>query len=179
MPSRVKYLIGNFEEMLIAVLLPLMVVTIFVGTFGRYSGWFLLPWAEELARYLMIWVVFLGIGTGAKRNAHFVVEILQLILPKSVHKYLRIFTTLFVTFFMGVLIVCAYQLISRVYNMGQISPSMHIPMWTIYIAIPVGCFLMAVRTIQYCVKELLNTEPHHGEDKLQGETAGELPELYE
>lgn len=179
MPSRIKYFYSNFEEALIAILLPLMVVTIFVGTFGRYTGLFLLPWAEELARYLMIWVVFLGIGAGAKKNTHFVVEVLQLLLPKKFHKFLRIFTTVFVVFFMCVLIYCSYQLINRVMAMGQISPSLGIPIWSVYIAIPIGCALMAIRTIQYCLKEIAGKEPGHGQEKIQGETAGELPELYE
>lgn len=169
--SRIRRFLGNFEESAITVLLPLMVVTIFVATFGRYSGWFLLPWAEELARYLMIWVVFLGIGAGAKRNSHFVVEVLQILLPESCHKFLRVFTTLFVTFFMGVLIYCSFQLINRVMSMGQVSPSLHIPIWTVYIAIPIGCLLMAFRTIQYCVKDLAGAakEPD----------ASEVAEIYE
>lgn len=152
--SRVKYFINNFEEILIAVMLPLMVAVIFIGTTGRYSKMFLLPWAEELARYLMIWVVFLGIGAGAKRNAHFVVEVLMLLLPKALKKYLRIFTTLFIAAFMGILIYHSTFLINRIMSMQQISPSLGIPIWTIYVAIPVGCALMAIRTVQSCYLDL-------------------------
>ena len=45
------------EEKLIAVLLAVMVIVIFAATIGRYTMLFSLPWAEELARYLMIWTV--------------------------------------------------------------------------------------------------------------------------
>ena len=175
--SRVKYILNNFEEILIAVMLPLMVVIIFVGTAGRYSKLFLLPWAEEFARYLMIWVVFLGIGAGAKRNAHFVVEVLMLILPKGLKKYLRIFTTLFIAAFMAVLIYYSSTLIRRIFGMGQISPSMGIPIWTIYAAIPVGCALMAVRTIQKCYLDL--AAPAGPPAETPEGKAEELSEIYE
>ena len=175
--SRVKYVLNNFEEILIAVMLPLMVVVIFVGTAGRYSKLFLLPWAEELARYLMIWVVFLGIGAGAKRNAHFVVEVLMLILPKSLKKCLRVFTTLFIVAFMAALIYYSRTLISRIMGMQQVSPSMHIPIWTIYLAIPVGCALMAVRTLQKCYIDL--TTPDVPPAAATEEKAEELVEIYE
>lgn len=152
--SRIKYVLENFEEILVSILLPLMVIIIFAGTAGRYSKLFLLPWAEELARYIMIWVVFLGIGAGAKRNAHFMVEVLMLILPKFLKKYLRIFTSLFIAVFMAVLIYYSSSLIQRIMGMQQRSPSLGIPIWTVYVAIPVGCLLMAIRTLQCCYRDL-------------------------
>ena len=173
--SRVKHILNNFEEILISVMLPLMVAVIFVGTMGRYSKAFLLPWAEELARYLMIWVVFLGIGAGAKRNAHFVVEVLMLILPKGLKKFLRIFNSLFVAAFMGTLIYYSKTLIERIMGMQQLSPSLHIPIWTIYIAIPVGCALMGIRTLQSCYLDL--TAP--AREKSSAERAEETAEIYE
>ena len=173
--SRVKYVLNNFEEILISIMLPLMVLIIFVGTAGRYSKLFLLPWAEEFARYLMIWVVFLGIGAGAKRNAHFVVEVLMLILPKGLKKYLRMFTSLFIAFFMATLIYYSSTLISRIMGMQQISPSMGLPIWTIYMAIPVGCALMAIRTLQSCYLDLFAPGP----EETEREKAEETAEIYE
>lgn len=169
-----KYLLDNIEEILITILLPLMVVVIFVGTTGRYTKLFILPWAEELARYLMIWVVFLGIGAGAKRNAHFVVEVLMILLPGGLKKYLRIFTSLFIAAFMAVLIYYAAILINRVMGMQQMSPSLGIPIWLVYLAIPVGCALMAVRTLQSCRRDLAA-----GATNANPAQSDEAPELYE
>ena len=171
--SRLKYLLNNFEEVLITILLLAMVVVIFVGTAGRYSKLFLLPWAEELARYMMIWMVFLGIGAGAKRNAHFLVEVLRLILPERARKYLRVFTSLFVAAFMAILIVYSRTLIGRIMGMGQTSPSIGMPIWIVYIAIPVGCALMAIRTMQSCYLDLTASP-----EDVTPET-GETAELYE
>ena len=34
-------------------------------------------WSEEVARFLLIWMVFLGIGVGVKNDAHFAMDVLQ------------------------------------------------------------------------------------------------------
>ena len=51
--------LDNFEEKIITIILPLMVIVVFMATFFRYTGLANFPWAEELSRYLMIWIVFL------------------------------------------------------------------------------------------------------------------------
>jgi TRAP-type C4-dicarboxylate transport system permease small subunit len=50
----------NFEEKSLSVILSAMVITIFIATFFRFTKIMIIPWAEELARYLMIWLVFFG-----------------------------------------------------------------------------------------------------------------------
>lgn len=47
----------NFEEKALSVILSAMVITIFIATFFRFTKIMIIPWAEELARYLMIWLV--------------------------------------------------------------------------------------------------------------------------
>ncbi|MDW7673904.1 MAG: TRAP transporter small permease [Bacillota bacterium] len=149
--SKLMDFIDNFEENLIVVLLPVMVLIIFTATFFRYSGLMVLPWAEEVARYMMIWIIYLGIGTGAKKNSHFAVEILYKIMPQFTHKFFVYFRTLVVVGFCGYIINLSYNLIQAQIMMGQTSPAMQIPIWVAYLAIPVGCSAMAIRSIQHLV----------------------------
>jgi len=141
----------NNEEYLLAVFLPLMCIIVFVNTVGRYTGTLSIPWAEEAARYLMIWLVFIGIAAAAKKNSHFAVEVFFLITPKAVHKPGRFFILFMVVFFNLFVSGLAIKFVKNLYNMGQVSPSLGIPMWIMYSAIPIGCFLMAVRSIQYFI----------------------------
>ncbi|MCD8352280.1 MAG: TRAP transporter small permease [Planctomycetaceae bacterium] len=154
MLERLKKIFGNLEEYFVAFFLTIMVISVFLATVGRYTGLFSMPWADELSRYLCVWVVFLGIGAGARHNAHFIVDILPTMLSPKHHRWQRIFVTVFVVFFMGVLVYYSGSMVSRIIRMNQISASMRIPMWTVYIAIPIGCFLMAIRTVQACVENL-------------------------
>lgn len=152
-----KKILNHLEEYIIAILLPLMCLIIFLNTLGRYTGAFSMPWAEEAARYCMIWLVFLGIAAAAGKNSHFAVEVFFLITPKAFHKYLRTVIMLIVVAFCLKISHLSIEFIQRLEAMGQISPSLAIPMWMMYSAIPCGCFLMAVRAIQYFVKNFKAT----------------------
>lgn len=143
-----KRVLNNLEEYLIAVFLPAMCLIVFVNTVGRYTGALSIPWAEEAARYLMIWLVFLGIAAAAKHNSHFAVEVLFLLTPKGFHKYARYLISVVVILFCLTVSMLAFKFVGNLHRMGQVSPSLGIPMWLMYSSIPIGCSLMAVRTLQ-------------------------------
>jgi C4-dicarboxylate transporter DctQ subunit len=146
-----KKILNNFEEYLLTLIMPLMCVIIFTNTVGRYTGLLSIPWAEEASRYLMVWLVFLGIAVAAKRNSHFSVQIIFLLTPKGFHKYANLFIMIVVTLFCLSVGALATKFVMNLHKMVQASPSLGLPMWTVYTVIPVGLILMAVRTIQFYV----------------------------
>lgn len=158
-----KSILNNFEEFFLAALLPAMCVIVFVNTVGRYSNLFSIGWAEESARYMMIWLVFLGISAAAKKNAHFAVGALFMITPKKAHLPIRGFILIMVLIFTAAATVLGFQYALRLADMGQTSPALSIPMWFMYGAIPVGCFLMAVRSIQFFIGQV--RESRQGRDE--------------
>jgi C4-dicarboxylate transporter DctQ subunit len=147
-----KKIIDNLEEYLLAVIMPVMCVIVFTNTLGRYTGLLSLPWAEEASRYMMIWLVFLGIAVAAKRNSHFSVQILFLLTPKRFHKYGNLLIMVVVTLFCLTVGLLATKFVINLFNMVQASPSLGLPMWIIYSALPLGLLLMAARTIQFYAK---------------------------
>ncbi len=146
--------LDNFEERAITALLPLMVFVVFMATFFRFTKLMIIPWSEELARYLMVWIVFLGIGVGAKNNAHFTVDNFVNALPRSTHKAAFLLRSVIIIGFCGFMTYVSIGLISRLAAMGQRTPAMQWPTWLVYSAVPVGLTLMVVRTLQFVIKKL-------------------------
>ena len=66
-----------------------MCVIMFINTIGRYTQTLSIPWAEEAARYLMIWLVFLASAWRPKRIPIFAVEVLFPLMSEGFHKYAR------------------------------------------------------------------------------------------
>lgn len=148
-----KKVIDNFEEIFLAILLPCMCIIVFANTVGRYTGLFALDWADESARYMMIWLVFLGISAAAKKNAHFAVGVIFLVTPRKLHIPIRFFILALVLIFTVTATILGFQYALRLYTMGQISPALAIPMWVMYGTIPVGCCLMTIRSVQHFIQE--------------------------
>ncbi|MGB4437803.1 MAG: TRAP transporter small permease [Sedimentibacter sp.] len=156
--KKVLNILDNFEEKALTVILAIMVVIIFMATFFRFTNIMIIPWAEELARYLMVWLVFLGIGAGAKKNRHFTVDNLVNALPLSTHKTFFIIRTAIIVIYCGFISYVGFGLINSLRLMGQTSPALRVPMWFVYSAIPIGLILMIVRTMQFVIRK-------YGQDK--------------
>ena len=150
----IKYLLNNFEEAILIVLLPLMCIVVFMATFFRFTGWVILPWAEELARYSMIWMVFLGISAGAKMGMHFCVTAVTDLLPPLGRKIMAIVRTVILVAFNGFVAYHCMVILENQMRSGQTTPSLQWPMWAIYISIPIGLVLMAVRYSWCTFKEV-------------------------
>jgi len=52
------------------LLLCVMVIVTFLQVTARYTGLFFVPWTEEVARLLFLWVVWLGAAAALIRGGH-------------------------------------------------------------------------------------------------------------
>ena len=117
-----------------------------------------LVWAEELVRYLIIWMVFVGGSVAARQSNHINVDVLVNLLPDKprllVLRVLRVLAALFCV----ALCVWGARLTLLIKASGQITPGMQMPMYWAYLAIPVGSGLMALRFLQAAFERLKGGE---------------------
>ena len=139
---------NSVEEVVLVVLFPIMVVTIFVATMIRYLTTLSLVWAEELARYCMVWIGFLGASLGIQKNAHIGVEAFVAQLPERYKPYLSVFRTTVIILFNILILIFSLQIIWSQIQTEQVSPALRIPIGIAYGAIPVGMALMILRGVQ-------------------------------
>lgn len=152
--KKLFHFIDHFEENLLFFLLPFMCIVIFISTFCRFTKLLIIPWGEELARYCMVWIIFLGIGAAAKHGEHFSVTAVTGALPKNIQNILTVVRSLILV---GFNLFVAWYCIIIIQNqmmMQQVTPSLKWPMWVIYAAIPVGSLLMAIRYTIHSVHEI-------------------------
>jgi TRAP-type C4-dicarboxylate transport system, small permease component len=60
--------VDNFEEYALLLLFPLMVAVVFTATLARYLNLFPMFWGEEVARYIMVFMAYIGAGLGMKKG---------------------------------------------------------------------------------------------------------------
>jgi len=142
------------ESGIVTISLLAMIVVVFLQVFFRYVVHYSLPWSEELARYLMTWVVFVGASMGAKEGVHIGVAAFVNIMPRWFQKADIIFSGLCSIIFGLATSYVGYLAVARIAKMGQISPAMEIPMWIAYLPICVGSFCMAIRFGQAMIAQL-------------------------
>jgi TRAP-type C4-dicarboxylate transport system permease small subunit len=147
-------MIMKIEKAIILVSMIVMCVVIFLNTVARYTGLFTqqLLWAEELARYVMIWMSFLAAAAATQDDAHYKMTAIVDACPKTVGKALRVLAKLITAVFMIIMTKIGIDMCSQLMTMGQKSPILKIMMWIPYASIPVG---MILGVIQMVLREIL------------------------
>ena len=139
----------HFEEYAILILFPIMVVVVLLATFARYSQLFTMFWGEELARYVMVYLGYIGIALAMKRRAHIGVgALVDRAKAKSTKRAVLLVQTFFVLAFCAIISAFLFALISKQIVIGQTSPALELPIWVPYAAVPLGMILLAIRTCQ-------------------------------
>ncbi len=111
---------------------------IFINVVARYVFNNSLMWVEELVRYMMIWVTFLGADLCIKSNIHVKMDLLHIKLPEKAAKVLFCLTCLVCIFGCFYLTKYGYVLAGRVIKTNQVSTAMPwLKVWYVDLAIPV------------------------------------------
>ena len=85
-------------EWLMALALAIMVVLVFGNVVLRYAFNSGLAWAEEVARLMFVWLIFLGAILALRHHAHIGVEMLQQRLPRKARLVCAVVSHLFMLY---------------------------------------------------------------------------------
>ena len=119
---------------------------VFLQFFTRYVLNDSLAWTEEIARYGLIWVVFIGAVMVTRRNSHIAVELLSNILPPSVARtVLLVFIDVVKLLFVGLMAYFSVTIVERMHY--QRMTVIDMPMSVVYAGVTLGCIGMFARQI--------------------------------
>ena len=97
-----------------------------------------LIWAEEFARFALIWSAFLGAPVAYRRGEHVGVTLLVENLPDIPARVLIFLTHILAIGFGAILAWEGWFLTLRVFARGEIANAMQVPIAWGYLAVPVG-----------------------------------------
>ena len=135
---------NRLAEWVMAALLAAMTLLVGVQIAGRFVFGYSIFWSDELARFLLVWISFLGISIGARRAAHPGVDSLVKALPARWGRSAFRLAILVSLAFFAVMVVSGGALVLRTWP--QASTSLGIRMGIPYLAVPVCGLLMGLHT---------------------------------
>jgi len=151
-------LLDHLEEWLVASFMALATVVIFVAVVHRYTAsipwvWqftqhLSLTWAQELCIFLFIWMAKFGAAYGVRTGIHVGVDVVIRALSPARKRFWVTFGLLGGAFFTGVVAWLGALFVIRIHGLGQVSPDLELPMWIVYLAVPLGSSLMCYRFLQ-------------------------------
>ncbi|MEO8133741.1 MAG: TRAP transporter small permease [Betaproteobacteria bacterium] len=134
----------RLNRWLVIVILAAMALMVFANVVLRFSTDHSILWVEEVSRYLMIWLTFLGAGLVLRYGGHIGIETLQDAFPKQAPS-VRVLIFVFLLGFFGFMVWIGTRY--AMLTWGQTTPVMEIPVGIVYLAMPVGFALLIVHLL--------------------------------
>lgn len=148
--------------------LAAMSIVVFSNVVLRYVTNFSIVWAEELARYLMIWMTFLGAGLVLRFGGHVSIDSLHHILSRRGAQFLRIGLALLMIVFFAAMAWQGYDYMKRAQY--QTTPALRIPFSYVYAVFPIGFGLLIVHLL-LVIRGYVRDHRFAESDEVSAETA--------
>ena len=194
-----RRVVDHLEEWLIAALMAGATALIFVSVIHRYGTglsidlskwaaahdlttlaaieksiflWFSswdLSWAQELCIFMFVWMAKFGAAYGVRTGVHVGVDVVLNNLNTPSRRRVVLFGLLCGAFFTFVIGSFGARFVGHMFSTGQRSNDLEAPMWIVYLAIPLGSWLMCTRFLQVAWAFRRTGElPHTDESHVEG-----------
>jgi TRAP-type C4-dicarboxylate transport system permease small subunit len=135
----------------VIAILAAMAVMVFANVALRFLTDHSIVWVEEVSRYLMIWLTFLGAGLVLRYGGHIGIDTLQSAFPRHGFAIRVAIYALLLAFFGTMLwLGSRYAILAW----AQTTPVMQIPIGVVYLAIPIGFGLLMLHLVLMMVPYL-------------------------
>lgn len=140
---------------LAALALALMPVFTFYDVVMRYLFHAPTIWVTEISLYMLQFLVFVPAGMLLVDGAHLRVTVWIEALSGRARRLAEIATALLVLPYAGALIWYGWNYTQRAFDRGMLSPTLlQVPLWLVYLLIPLGGALLVVGVIVKCMLEI-------------------------
>lgn len=166
-----KWLDEHLEEYILILLSSLTVVIVFSQVVMRYAFGESLSWSEELARYLFIWMIYIGVSFGVKKGKHLGVDAFPMMFGTKGKTIIQMIACASFFLFALVMTIYGFDIVLRV---TRESAAMELPLGWVYAAPVVGMVLTSIRLVQEFLLHVKTLkQPNHpsikGENELREE----------
>lgn len=148
MLKKLDHGLSLFEDTILVFGILSSAILLFINVVLRFCFNSSIVWAEEYAKFAIIWITFSGCGAAVRCDAHMKITALLDVLGKKASKALNTLVIFISMGFSLFLVVYGWQVTASMMATMQTSPSMEIPMYWVYASIPLGGVLMLIRYSQ-------------------------------
>lgn len=153
-------ILDHLEEWLIAALMAAATLVVFGAVLHRYASSLAIPglqdwlltlntsWAQELTIYMFVWMAKFGAAYGVRTGIHVGVDVLVNRLDERRRRGFILFGLLAGALFTGFIAVLGADFVHELSDTSSTSEVLELPIWIVYLAIPLGSALMCFRFLQ-------------------------------
>jgi len=161
-------LISRFESLILAGGVLLMAANTVANVIGRFVFQHSIFFTEELNRIIIILITFAGVGYAARHGRHIRMSAIFDHLPFKARKALMIIIALVTAVAMFALCYFSISYIGKVQTSGRVLPALQIPVWWIFVWVPVGFVITGIQYTLTAIKNVIEKDIYLSTNVLEG-----------
>lgn len=140
-----------FFKVLMVVMLCVLVFTVGANVIGRFVFNYSLGWADELSRFVFIWLIFVGAALAYFRGQHISVDYLVKMMPRRLEYATNLLADLLVLLVLGTILWGSWQVLSTFPGRSAI---LGVPMSWVTASVPIATVLMMLMCVYRVVSDV-------------------------
>ncbi|WP_237216187.1 TRAP transporter small permease [Falsiroseomonas oryziterrae] len=132
---RITFLYSRVLDLLLVLTVAVIIVPVTMQIFARFTD--IIPryiWTEELARFLLVWMIMIGAMIGVREGTHFTVDLFPEMRGRR-RAAADLLVSVFVLAMAGVFVWWGWEFTD--FAWFRISELAELPLWTIHVAWPI------------------------------------------
>lgn len=150
--SKVKNTLMNLDTYLAMLAFCLMQTSVFIQVFVRYVFDIPLSWPEEVARYSLVWLTFMGASAAVRANDHIRIDVLLVSVSPATRARLIIWTNICTVVVLIAVVPAGIRLVAMM--MGIPTAALQVSMSWVYLPVPLCLTLVAAQLVTGTIAEI-------------------------
>lgn len=150
--------LGWIERMIITSCVLIMALLMSAHVVGNLIFDHGIPGTYEVTEMLIVIITFVGVGYAARHARHIRMSAIYDMLGDRPRKVLLIFISIGTAVLMFYFAYKSGQYDIEIFNRGRASSSLHIPLWIVDLALPIGFTLAGVQYVLTTIRNLFSDD---------------------
>ena len=149
--EKIDSALEHVEEVAIVCALVVCMSFLFINVVLRAGFNFNLSFPDELARYLMIYIIYLGMSLGFRKQRQLKLDVMATLFS-GLKRYIDIMGDGISLIAAATIVYCGFEYTALLFNSHEISSVMEIPLYILYGIAPLTAAFMMFRLIRSIIK---------------------------
>jgi TRAP-type C4-dicarboxylate transport system permease small subunit len=136
-----------------------MAIVVVGQVFFRYALNRSLFWSEELARFFLVWLTFMGASVAYHRGVHPGIDVFSALMSEKYRQAARILVHILSTVLFAVIIIYGFKF--TYFVRLQITPALHLPKWVVFSVIPASGIVFFIHGLVFVLEEMRGPDRDH------------------
>lgn len=143
-----KTIWDNLEKFIAQVSFVFILIILFCQTVARYFFHASATWPEEVSTYVLVWLTYVTASYAVQENAHLRIDSVMGLYPVKARKFVELIGTVCWLAVAVMLVYYGFIYTANQFGIGSRAIALPwLPMWLVYLGIPVGHVLLTIRLI--------------------------------